>query len=94
VFGLHVVVIRLNDGFFARKIIIGCAKSHPGSSCDLPHRGGFQTTLAENPDGVVENIGSRFGALTSGDLFIEHVQILQHSLFLVKSYFEHVQSMR
>jgi hypothetical protein len=90
VLGLNIVVIGLNDGFFAGEIIIRGAEGSSSCGGEIAHGDGLEAAFAEYAESGREQVGAGELGFGSGSVLIEHVQILARSAGLVKIYFEHV----
>src|SRR5271155_452069 len=92
VFGLNVVVIGLDDGFFAGEIVVGGAEGRGRGSGEVAHGDGVEAALAKDAESGGEDVGAgKAGFGRGGGRSIEHVQIIEPSRWIVKNYFEHVR---
>src|SRR5277367_3346119 len=87
VLGLNIVVVGLDDGFFAGEIVVGGAERSSGSGGEFAHGGGLEPTLAEDAERGGEEVGAGELGFGSGDGSIEHVQIVGKTPGIVKHYF-------
>src|ERR1700722_15550829 len=91
VFSLNIIVVSLDNCFLAGEVVVGGAEGDLGSSGETAHGGGFKPTFAEDAERSGEDMGAGELGFGSGDGCIEHVQIIERSLGVVKTYLEHVR---
>ena len=73
---LNGFVIGLNDGFFAREIVIGGAFGDFGAAGDFLHSGGIEAFFAEELQSAFKNVAAGLFRFVGGALIFDHVQIL------------------
>ena len=76
VLGLNIVVIGLDDGFFAGEVIIRGAEGGSSRGSEIAHGDGLETAFAEDAESGGEKVGASEPSFGSGSGLIEHVQIL------------------
>jgi len=91
VLGLDLVVVGLDDGFFAGEVIVGRAEGDIGGRSQVAHGGGVEAAFAKAMQGGGKDMGPSGLAFGSGRGCIEHVQIISKILREVKNNIEQVR---
>src|SRR5215469_11541264 len=88
---LDLVIVGLDHGFLAGKVVVSGAKGDVGGFGYFSHRDGVDSALAEQAQSRVENEGPCCLTCGAGLLRVEHVQIMGLRKLTCQGKSEHVQ---
>jgi hypothetical protein len=89
--GLNVLVVSLDQSFFAGEVIVSGTLNDARMSCDSLHRGGIESTLPEELKSARKDLFAGLLAFVCCQLIFDHGQIVRPHVAAVKNYLNAVK---
>ena len=90
--GLNILVVSLDQSFFAGEVIVSGTLNNARMSRDGLHRGGIESTLPEKLKSARKDLFASLLALVRCQLILDHGQIMRSRVTAVNNYLNEVKS--